>query len=258
MVQANTPPLDNNNGDAPPKCPKCSKVVFMAEARVAGKFKWHVTCFTCRELWSFDFPVRQRLTGFVVHSFQRTVARPWTRWTVPSTTRNCTARSAMRAVTEWRATDWVTPVWPRTPPISCTTTTWTRNSKRVYSIRELIHLFPSTLPVLHWTHPYAIAVSVVAISAKVQISQSIREHLATWAIYMSLSPHTIYRVLWRDCGSSPDSFQGFSHLSFRFVFIYIQERDPTTDSRFANSFSSSTAPSLSLLMINCNCFNSSS
>lgn len=35
-------------GDVP-NCPKCKKTVFMAEARVAGKFKWHANCFKCRE-----------------------------------------------------------------------------------------------------------------------------------------------------------------------------------------------------------------
>ncbi|XP_059618219.1 muscle LIM protein Mlp84B-like [Phlebotomus argentipes] len=31
-----------------PKCPKCAKAVFMAEARGAGKYKWHKNCFFCQ------------------------------------------------------------------------------------------------------------------------------------------------------------------------------------------------------------------
>lgn len=55
MVQANLYPVVENTtggGDCP-KCPKCKKTVFMAEARVAGKFKWHANCFKCREFNSY-------------------------------------------------------------------------------------------------------------------------------------------------------------------------------------------------------------
>lgn len=50
MVQATSisPVFENGNGEAP-NCPKCTKPVFMAEARAAGKYKWHATCFTCRK-----------------------------------------------------------------------------------------------------------------------------------------------------------------------------------------------------------------
>lgn len=52
MVQANTyPEVDNTSNGELPICPKCKKTVFMAEARVAGKFKWHTNCFKCREFY---------------------------------------------------------------------------------------------------------------------------------------------------------------------------------------------------------------
>lgn len=52
MVQANSyPEVDNTSNGELPICPKCKKTVFMAEARVAGKFKWHTNCFKCREFY---------------------------------------------------------------------------------------------------------------------------------------------------------------------------------------------------------------
>lgn len=41
------PPSSNDATENP--CPKCAKAVFMAEARVAGKYRWHTNCFTCRK-----------------------------------------------------------------------------------------------------------------------------------------------------------------------------------------------------------------
>lgn len=49
MVQGNSFVEVTTNSDVV-SCPKCSKTVFMAEARVAGKFKWHANCFKCRKL----------------------------------------------------------------------------------------------------------------------------------------------------------------------------------------------------------------
>lgn len=90
---------------------------------------------------------------------QRTVARPWTPWTVRSTTRNCTAGSVTHVVTAWRATVMDTPDWPRTRPLNCTRRRWSQRAYR--SLPSLRNRLPL---VLHWTLVIRSALSILDMS----------------------------------------------------------------------------------------------